>query len=112
MLQIHECVSLKVYGLRADKEAFDLLDDDKYPVKNFRYRLFFFVQAGSFTSREAAMKASSALDSYGRSQIYQAVVNGQEYYRVRFPSADVASADALVSRLVAGGHDNVLIVVD
>ncbi len=80
----------------------------EYPVTEHSI----FVQAGSFTSREAAMKASSALDSYGRSQIYQAVVNGKEYYRVRFPSADVASADALVSRLVAGGHDNVLIVVD
>ncbi len=71
-----------------------------------------FVQAGSFTTREAAMKASSALDAYGRSQIFPAMVNGQQYYRVRFQSADVASADALVSHLIAGGHENVLIVVD
>lgn len=71
-----------------------------------------FVQAGSFTSRDAAMKASSALTSYGRAQIYPAIVNGQQYYRVRFPSDDVASADALVGHLIAGGHENVLIVVD
>jgi rare lipoprotein A len=71
-----------------------------------------YVQAGSFTTREAAMKASSALDAYGRAQIHPAMVNGQQYYRVRFLSSDVSSADSLVRDLVAGGHDNVMIVVD
>lgn len=80
----------------------------EYPVTQHNI----FVQAGSFTSREAAMKASSALDTYGRAQIYPAMVNGQQYYRVRFPAADVASADNLVSHMIAGGHENVLIVVD
>ncbi|MGH1457202.1 MAG: septal ring lytic transglycosylase RlpA family protein [Alphaproteobacteria bacterium] len=71
-----------------------------------------FVQVGSFSTREGAMRAASALDSYGRAQVYPAMVKGQQFYRVRFPAADVGSADALISHLIAGGHENALIVVD
>ncbi len=71
-----------------------------------------FVQVGSFSTREGAMKAASALDSYGRAQVYPALVDGQQYYRVRFPSSGVGDADMLLKRLVHGGHANAMIVVD
>ncbi len=71
-----------------------------------------FVQVGSFSSREGAMQFSSSLDSYGRAQIYEANVNGQEFYRVRFPRENVSAADSLLKKLVSGGYNNALIVVD
>ncbi len=80
----------------------------EYPVTTQKV----FVQAGSFSSREAAMKQASALDVYGRAQIYPATVNGGQYYRVRFPADNVAAADSLLNKLYNGGHTNALIVVD
>lgn len=71
-----------------------------------------FVQTGAFSTRDAAMKYASSLDSYGRAQVYPASVNGQELYRVRFPVGDMASADSLLGRLYSGGYKNALIVVD
>lgn len=69
-----------------------------------------FVQVGSYTTRDSAMRVSSALDSYGRSQIYTAVVDGQQYYRVRFLSENEENARMLVSDLVADGYSNAFIV--
>ncbi len=71
-----------------------------------------FIQTGSFSSRENAMKAASALDKYGRAQIHDVAINGEKYYRVRFPANDVSAADRLLSKILAGGHKNALIVVD
>ncbi len=80
----------------------------EYPVEPHSI----FVQAGAFSSREAAMKASSALDGYGRAQVYPALVKGQQFYRIRFPADSVETADNLVQKLVEGGHNNAIIVVD
>lgn len=71
-----------------------------------------FIQAGSFSSREAAMRYASSLDQYGRAQIYPATVNNKQYYRVRFPVESVSAADSLLSKLISGGFKNALIVVD
>lgn len=73
---------------------------------------YMFVQVGSFSTREAAMRYSSSLDTYGRAQIYPATIQGKQYYRVRFPVKEVSQADALLNRLIQGGHKNALIVVD
>lgn len=71
-----------------------------------------FVQTGAFSTRESAMKSASSLDSYGRAQISSVIVNGEKYYRVRFPAGNVTAADALMGRLTQGGYKNALIVVD
>ncbi len=71
-----------------------------------------FVQTGAFSTREGAMKYASALDSYGRAQVHPITVGDTQYYRVRFPAANVSSADSLLSRLVAGGHENAIIVMN
>ena len=80
----------------------------EYPVT----KQSIFVQAGSFLSRESAMKYASSLDLYGRAQIYPATVNGEQYFRVRFPVTNVSAADSLLNKLINGGHKNALIVVD
>jgi len=72
-----------------------------------------FVQMGAFSSHEAAMKYSSGLTTeYGRAQIYPTIINGSKLYRVRFPTADMASAEALLSNLSYSGYDNAMIVKD
>ncbi len=71
-----------------------------------------FVQTGAFSSRDAAMKYSSALSHYGRAQIYPVSSNGQVLYRVRFPVNDTFSANALRDQLYSDGYQNALIVVD
>jgi len=73
---------------------------------------YMFIQVGSFSTREAAMRYSSALDMYGRAQIYPATIQGKQYYRVRFPVKEVSQADTLLNKLIQGGHKNALIVVD
>ncbi|MBI1302173.1 MAG: septal ring lytic transglycosylase RlpA family protein [Alphaproteobacteria bacterium] len=79
----------------------------EYPVRAQQI----YVQMGSFTSRDNAMKFSSALESYGRAQVHTADIDGVSYYRVRLPNRTVAEADALLERVVADGHENALIVV-
>lgn len=69
-----------------------------------------FVQVGSFSTREAAMKRSSALDAYGRAQIYPTTVNGRDYYRVRFPRANLNGANDLLQRLKGDGYQNAILV--
>lgn len=71
-----------------------------------------FVQAGAFSSREAAMKYSSALSDFGRAQIYPTVSNGKTLYRVRFPTSNIESANNLIAELSADGYQNAIIVVD
>lgn len=71
-----------------------------------------YVQAGAFSTREAAMRYSSALSDYGRAQIYPIDRDGRTLYRVRFPSLNVQAANNLVARLNADGYQNVIIVVD
>lgn len=79
----------------------------EYPVRAQQI----YVQMGSFTSRNNAMKFSSALESYGRAQVHTADIDGVTYYRVRLPNQTVAQADALLERVIADGHDNAMIVV-
>ncbi len=71
-----------------------------------------FVQAGAFSTREGAMKYSSALSDFGRAQIFPTNVNGVELYRVRFPVNDASSADNLLSSLTGSGYKNAMIVMD
>ncbi len=71
-----------------------------------------FVQTGAFSSREAATRYASSLDRFGRAQVFPANVSGKQIYRVRFPSASVSAADELLSKLLSGGYDQAVIVID
>lgn len=82
----------------------------KTPVPAIAPRIF--VQVGSFSSRDTAMKYSSSLDQFGKSRISEVLVNGKTYYRVRFLASNVGIADSLLENLVQNGYENALIVVD
>ena len=71
-----------------------------------------FVQAGSFTEQSRAQALATKLSPYGQAQVYPAVVNGRQYYRVRFPSSNVATADRILASLTQAGMDNAIIVVE
>lgn len=71
-----------------------------------------YVQAGSFTSRANADGLAEKLRRYGKANVYPAVVNGQQFYRVRFPAANVPTADAILSALTKGGNSSAIIVVE
>lgn len=71
-----------------------------------------FVQAGSFSNETNAARLARSLSQYAKADVYPALVNGQQYYRVRLgPIADVEGADALVATLDRIGN-NAIIVVD
>ena len=71
-----------------------------------------YVQMGSFTSRENAMKYASSLEKYGRAQVHSVTLDGVSYYRVRLPNATVPAADSLLEKIIADGHESALIIVD
>jgi rare lipoprotein A len=72
-----------------------------------------YIQAGSFTVQENAMKLSAQLQPFHESQIFPIVVNGKQYYRVRLgPIGNVGAADTLLNRLVQSGFKDPIIVVE
>jgi rare lipoprotein A len=72
-----------------------------------------FIQAGSFTSHDNAVRLASSLGKYGRSEVYPAIVNGRQFFRVRVgPVPDVIQADQLLARVVGDGIPNAIIVVN
>lgn len=72
-----------------------------------------FIQAGAFTIYENAVRLSQSLSSVGKTSIHEAVVGGQQFYRVRVgPAQTVQLADHLLTRVVAMGHDKAIIIVD
>jgi rare lipoprotein A len=72
-----------------------------------------YIQAGSFTVYGNAQHLSQSLASAGPAIIAQAVVNGQQYYRVRVgPAPTVGAADRLLAQVVAMGHKDAIIIVD
>lgn len=72
-----------------------------------------YVQAGSFSQYDNALKLQQALDSYAKSEIYPTMVNGQQFYRVRLgPVMDVVKADEILASLSNSGNTSAMIVVD
>lgn len=73
-----------------------------------------YVQMASFATRENAMKLTSALrnQGYAPALIQPAIVNGQDYYRVRFRADTIAQADQLLDRVLNDGHSRAIIIVD
>lgn len=71
-----------------------------------------YVQAGSFSNKGNADRLAEKLSSMASTQVIPAMVNGQQFYRVRMAAADVASADILLARVVKAGYPKTIIVVD
>ena len=72
-----------------------------------------FVQAGSFSNKENAMRYAAKLSRHGAVDVYPANIDGKQYFRVRFgPVSDVSAADSLLANLDANGIVNTMIVVD
>ena len=92
------------------------VDGDFYPdpiVKKVAVpKTHIYVQAGSFTDQARADAMAAKLASFGRATVYPATVNGRQYYRVRFPSGDVGTADRILNSLDNAGHSDAIIVVE
>jgi rare lipoprotein A len=73
-----------------------------------------FVQAGSFSRHDNALRLQARLSGVGRSpQILPATVKGQTVYRVRFgPLDSVEDADRLLATVIATGQQDAKVVVD
>ncbi len=71
-----------------------------------------YVQAGSFSNKDNAVRLAQKLQSIGNAKVYPAQVNGQQFFRVRIPSSDVANADIILNRLVSSGSADAMILVE
>lgn len=72
-----------------------------------------FVQAGSFSRHDNALRLSARLSGVGRPQVQQASVQGKTVYRVRLgPIATVEEADRVLDAVISTGHQDARVVVD
>lgn len=73
----------------------------------------FYVQAGSFSTSEAAQDLSSKLSKYGKSKVAEAVVDGKKFYRVRLgPFNHSEEAEVSLARVRSYGVYNAKVVKD
>lgn len=72
-----------------------------------------FVQAGSFSRHDNALRLQARLSGVGHPQIQSASVKGQTVYRVRFgPLGSVKEADDLLDSVIAAGQQDAKVIVD
>ncbi|MBC7905839.1 MAG: septal ring lytic transglycosylase RlpA family protein [Rhodospirillaceae bacterium] len=72
-----------------------------------------FVQAGSFSRHDNAIRLQARLSGVGHPQIQPANIKGQTVYRVRFgPLASVSEADRLLESVIATGQQDAKVIVD
>ncbi|MCB9995680.1 MAG: septal ring lytic transglycosylase RlpA family protein [Rhodospirillales bacterium] len=72
-----------------------------------------YVQAGSFTVADNAHRLKSKLQQFAATDVFPAVVNGRQFYRVRLgPVETVAQADRLLSQILSAGNESAIIVVE
>lgn len=72
-----------------------------------------YVQAGSFASRDNAMRLAETLNGVAPAKVSPAMVRGQPFFRVRLgPVASVDQADRLLEKLTSTGHKESIIVVE
>jgi rare lipoprotein A len=71
------------------------------------------VQAGAFSTYEAAHKAAARLSGVGNVNIYPVLVKGRDLYRVRVgPLAAADDADRVLKAVVSNGFEDARVVVD
>ena len=71
-----------------------------------------FVQAGSFSSQANAQNLAVRLQSVGQADVFPAMVNGKQFFRVRFSAGNVSQADQILNNLTQAGNSNAIIVVE
>ena len=72
-----------------------------------------YVQAAAFKDEVKARQMVDSLGRFGQAHIQSALVNGQEWYRVRFgPMRDSQSADMLSTKLGDSGRANAIVIID
>ena len=72
-----------------------------------------FVQAGSFVQRDLAVRTQRSLAGIGPTQVVEAQIGDQRFYRVRLgPVSSVNDGDVLLDQVVASGFPNAQLVVD
>ena len=80
----------------------------EYPVVKQKI----YIQMGSFTQRDNAMRFSSSLGKYGRALVQTANIDNVTYYRVRLPIQNVPEADSVLERVMSDGFHDAHIVID
>ena len=72
-----------------------------------------YVQAGSFSRRDNAVRLGASLSVYGPTAVTQAMVGERLFFRVRLGPVDsVEAADQLLATLLRDGHTGAQVVVD
>ncbi len=72
-----------------------------------------FVQAGSFTNYDNAIRLSKKLSTIGQAQVSPVMVNNTQFYRVRIgPLSTVDAADGILDTLASQGNASAIIVVE
>lgn len=72
-----------------------------------------FVQAGSFSRHDNALRLQARLSGVGHPQILPASIKGQTVYRVRFgPLGSIEDADRLLESVIAAGQQDAKVIVD
>jgi rare lipoprotein A len=72
-----------------------------------------FVQAGSFTSYQNALRLQSRLSVLGDTEISHTLINQKDWFRVRVgPIGDVAAADQVLDQVISAGSDDARIIVE
>jgi rare lipoprotein A len=72
-----------------------------------------YIQAGAFTVYNNALGLKNRLTAYGSTHIQPTNIDGIKFYRVRLgPVETVELADALLDRIISGGNENAIIVVE
>jgi peptidoglycan lytic transglycosylase len=72
-----------------------------------------YIQAGAFVDFNNANRLSARLSPLGAAKVYQVLVNGQDFYRVRLgPVYSVDEADQILAKLINSGHKNARIIIE
>ncbi|MBE7637349.1 septal ring lytic transglycosylase RlpA family protein [Sneathiella sp. P13V-1] len=72
-----------------------------------------YIQAGAFIDFDNANRLTARLSPLGPAKVYQVLINGQDFYRVRLgPLQSVEEADMLLAKLINNGHTEARIIVE
>ena len=72
-----------------------------------------YIQAGAFIDFDNANRLSARLSPMGPAKVYQVLINGQDFYRVRLgPLQSVEEADTMLANLINNGHTEARIVIE
>ena len=72
-----------------------------------------YIQAGAFVKYDSANRLGANLVGIGPTKVTHALVNGQDFYRVRIgPLTSVEEADSVLAKVIGTGYNDARIIVD